>query len=164
MKSDCRKMSVLFKVLAEHTDRGRLQVELLDARGRCPVRVSWTEAGAVQANTGREPQIVRQLAEHRARAWTAAQIEVDCDRQVFSVSLDGKRLLADTPFGERAGTVERLSFRTGETRPIFKEQAHIAGGPPNESLYFAGPIAPQTDQPIAPAVFYLDEVRTASQP
>lgn len=159
-----RKMSVSLKVQAERTDRGRLEVELVDSRGGCPVRVSWTETGAVETNIGRQPQVVRRLAGHRAGKWTAAQIEVDCDRQMFCVSLDGQRVLSDAPFAEPAGTVERLSFRTGEPRPIFKEQAHIAGGPPNESLYFSGAIAPQADQPIAPAVFYLDDVQTVSQP
>ncbi len=158
------KVSVSFKLLAERTERGRLDVDLLDARGHCPVRVSWTETGAVQANTGQGPQVVRKLAEHQAGRWATAHIELDCGRQTFSLSLNGAQVLADAPLIEPAATVERLSFRTGEARPIFKEQAHIAGGPPNESLYFTGAIAPQTDRPISPAVFYLDEVQTVGQP
>ena len=161
---ESRKVSASFKLLAENPDRGRLEVELLDALGRCPVRVAWTETGAVQASVGRQPQVVRRLADSGRGHWTAARIELDGQRQAFSVWLDGQCALSNAPFAEPTATVERVSFRTGETRPIFREQAHLAGGPPNESLYFTGAIAPQTDRPIAPAVFYLDDVQTVGQP
>ncbi len=157
---ESRTVTISFRVMAESADRGRLDVEILDGTGQCPVRLTWAETDLIQAHTGKNLTVVRPLAAFEAKRWTAAQIQVDAGNKTFSVSLNGVRVLADAPFAADAETVERISFRTGEYRQIHKEQAPVAGGPPDESLYYAGAIAPQTDHPIPPAVFHLDDVRT----
>jgi len=157
---ESKNASISFKLLADHADRGRLEVEVLDAAGHRPVRLTWAETGIVQVNTGKVVNVVRKLSNFEANRWTQAQIQVDAGKQTFSVSLDGKSVLTDAPFADEADSVERISFRTGEYRPIFKEQSPVAGGPPDESLYYAGSVAPQTDHPIAPAAFYLDDIQT----
>jgi len=157
---ESKNISIAFKLLAEHADRGRLDVEILDAAGHCPVRLTWAETGTIQVNTGKVVNVVRPLASFKANEWVEARLSVDAGQKRFSVSLDGKLVLADAPFADDADSVERISFRTGEPRPIPREQAPVAGGPPNESLYYAGSVPPQTDHPIAPAVFHVDDVRT----
>ena len=161
---ESKKVSVSFNLLAKQANRGRLEVEVLDAVGRCPVRVTWTETGAVQVHTGGAAAAVRQVATYQPGKWIRAQILVDAVGRKFSVWLDEKLVLPDAPFAEETGSVERLSFRTGENRTIPRPPTNVAGGPPKEKLDLPGAINPETDHPIAPAVFHLDEVRTVSVP
>lgn len=154
------RVSIDFRVRTRRGGTGRLEIDVTDARGGRPVRLWWAEDGRIQAANGGR---VQDLGFWNDERWVSVHLEIEAGAKTFVLKLDGKLAIAAGAFAEAADTVERISFRTGELRGIDWEQAgpqKPEDGPPDELKYFTGPIEPGTDNPIAAARFYVDDVRT----
>ena len=110
-----KRVTVQFDLLAGQASHGRMEIDLLSRGGLRPIRLMLGSNGKVQAIQG--DQIV-DLQSYKANTWFSLQVDLDADSQRFSVSIDGKRILEDAQFAEKASSVERLSFRTGRYRRI----------------------------------------------
>jgi sialidase-like protein len=118
---ECKKVIVSFKVLSEPRD-SRLDVEILPKFGGTrPVRLT------ISGNS----------------EWQTIEIHADATRKQYSIMLNGKPLLADSPFTEPVDSLQRISFRTGEYRNI--------GG--------ANPIAIESDRAREPIAFRIRDLR-----
>ncbi|MBP7142700.1 MAG: hypothetical protein KBA71_12385 [Opitutaceae bacterium] len=135
-------VKISFKVLAKQTG-GRLEIELLDAKGQRPVRLAWEESGEIRAC--HEGQWLA-AGRYSSGAWQTVELEIPAspgaDR--CGVMIDGRTLLSRPAiFTDPATSVERLSFRTGEFR--------YRG--------FGGRDLPHADIPAALSVFQIDDVK-----
>jgi hypothetical protein len=163
---ESRHVAVGFRVLAGQTDRGPLEIEVLDARGRRPVRVILTGDGRIPVGTratagrseatasGPKEAEATEVGTYRPDEWMSFRIEADMTKGTFTLALDDEKPSGPLPLAEEAGSVERLSFRTGEYQPVQLEL---------HRRWEAGGIDPNTDHPIDAAVFYVDEVRTQAR-
>ena len=103
-------MCIRDRVYPKQNDRGRLEVEILDAGGKRPVRLVFAPTGMLEVVNGRS---VFDAAPYQPDQWLSCSISVDATHGKFSVSLDGKVVAEGYTFAEPAASVERLSFRTG---------------------------------------------------
>jgi hypothetical protein len=141
-----KKVRVSFKVKAGQTEKGRLEIELLDARGRRPIQLQLSDNGKIEATTGAGKTT---LGDYQAGRWLDFDIDADATTQTFSITLDGKVLLQSAAFAAGEGAVdavERFSLRTGEYRGL--------GG----KVF----VNDAEDVPTAPAVFWIDDVKNIS--
>lgn len=93
-----KTVNVSFRVAADQTDRGRLEVELLGELGTRPVRI------IVNDNVT------------KAGEWLNYKIHADCAAGKYSVAVNGREVVKDAAFAEPSSMVYALSFRTGEYR------------------------------------------------
>ncbi|MHC4619514.1 MAG: PA14 domain-containing protein [Planctomycetota bacterium] len=109
------KITVKFDMLAKQTRHGRMEVELLSRDGVRPVRVALTNRGRIQVVDGNRTLDVKN---YTADKWLSFKIDVDASAGRFGVALDGKKIVEDAVFAEKANALERLSLRTGEYRKL----------------------------------------------
>ncbi len=145
---ESQKVGLAFKVLPRQNDAGRLEIDVLDARGRRPVRVALTAEGSIAVD-GEATK-----AAYEADSWLSMQVDVDASKQQYTLAVDGTELRKDAPFAETVDSVERVSFRTGEYRTV--ELDHVR-------KWDAGGVAPETDEPIDATIFLVDEVQTSTK-
>jgi len=134
-------VKISFRVLARQ-GTGRLEIELLDAKGARPVRLAFEENGRLRAC--HEGQWL-DAGPYVANRWHAFTLEIpsapDADRCALLV--DGRSPLPRPAFfTDPVATVERISFRTG----------------PHRERGYGGRDLPGADQPTPPAAFLIDDV------
>ena len=160
---ESRRVNIDFRALSRRGGAGRLEIDVMDARGRRPVRLWWAEDGRIQTVNG---QRVRDLGPLRGEQWISVHLEIDAGARTYRLALDGRPAIVAGAFSEAADSVERVSFRTGEPRNINWDQAgpqKPVDGPPDELKYFTGAVEPAIDHPITAAVFCVDDVRITPQ-
>lgn len=143
--AEAKIAQVSFKVFAQQSDKGRLEVEILDHGGHRSIQVIFGEGGHLAASDGIN---MADVGLYKANKWYHVEIAINSIEGKYNLSLDGKILVSQAAFAEPATTVERLSFRTGTYRTE----------PDRQSDRYAGGDLPETDEPSLPAVFYIDEV------
>ncbi len=147
-----RAVKVRWKVLAKQNDRGALEIDIADRYGNRPVRLRLADDGQIWATKGARPVA---LQAYKPNAWYTFDATVNAAPQgIYSVSIDGKRVLSEAPFAETVTSVERISFRTGPHRTEPTRRT------PNQ---LPGPDLPNADSPVPSAVFYVDDVQASSQ-
>jgi hypothetical protein len=134
-------VKISFRVLARQ-GTGRLEIELLDAKGARPVRLAFEENGRLRAC--HEGQWL-DAGPYVANRWHAFTLEIpsapDADRCALLV--DGRSPLPRPAFfTDPVATVERISYRTG----------------PHRERGYGGRDLPGADQPTSPAAFLIDDV------
>lgn len=136
------KATIEFKVLAKQTNTGRLEIELLSAKSKRPVRIVLADDGWIKAVDGtRTVKVIK----YSKNTWLSFAIQVDALAGKFSLVINGKNILDNAAFAEQAASVERLSFRTGRFRAPSRN---------------ARTDKPNADDPVKPAVFNIDDVIT----
>jgi hypothetical protein len=158
---ESQTVTASFKVYPKQNDRGRLEVEILDAGGKRPVRLVFAPTGMLEVVNGRS---VFDAAPYQPDQWLSCSISVDAAHGKFSVSLEGKVVAEGYTFAEPAATVERLSFRTGLYRVPDPPQMNPQHGDEHSDsgvYYYAMTIDPALDHPIEGATYYIDDVRTS---
>ena len=141
------RATVGLRVRAEQNSGGMLEVDLTDRYGNRPVRIRFDENGQLKAMNG-ATQIV--LQDYAAKTWYDIEIQVEAQPfGSYRVSIDGKTVLDQAALAEAVLSVERLSLRTG---PYRDEPARHT---PNQRRC---PPLPNADEPVAVAVFYVDDV------
>jgi hypothetical protein len=145
-----KKVKVKFDMLAKQSKNGRIEVDILSRDGRRPVRIVLSEAGKIEVTDGSK---VVKAGSYQADKWLSFSIAVDVTAGTFSVSVgDGfeARIEMDLAFAEKAESVERISFRTGEYRKLG------IGKSENEDDL------PNAGDPVGQAVYYINNVSVGS--
>jgi hypothetical protein len=158
---ESQTVTASFKVYPKQNDRGRLEVEILNAGGKRPVRLVFAPTGMLEVVNGRS---VFDAAPYQPDQWLSCSISVDATHGKFSVSLDGKVVAEGYTFAEPAASVERLSFRTGLYRVPEPPQMNPQQGDERSDsgvYYYEMTIDPALDHPIEGATYYIDDVRTS---
>lgn len=150
--AESKSLHLAFSLWAGQTDTGRIEIEVLDHRGRRPIRLSLAEDGRVRVATA---EGIVDVGPYRASEWLRFSLTVDTTAERFDLALNGQRLLSAATFAEAAATVERLSLRTGtfRTAPTRRSDRYAV----LEDL-------PDPDQPVPPAVYYLDDLVIEAAP
>lgn len=140
-----------FSVRPGQSDRGELEIELVDRYGNRPVRLRFDANAKIVAHSTAEEKV---LLDYQPDRWYRFKVEIDASPfGSNTVSVDGKKVLENAPLAEAVLSVERLSFRTGEYR------THPTRLTPNQDP--AEPL-PGCDEPVERAVYWVDEVQLNS--
>jgi hypothetical protein len=144
-----KKVTVKFDMLAEQTENGLMEVEVLSRAGARPVRIALSDAGKIEVTDG--SKVVR-VGSYQANKWLSFAISVDAAAGRFTVNISddfGGHIATDLAFAENAQSVERISLRTGKYRKLGIGQRGNEDDLPN-----AG-------DPVKAAVFYINNVSIA---
>lgn len=137
---------VSFRLRVETPGNGLLDVELADAHGKRPVRLTFGKDGHIAANEGTES---RDLGPYPAGEWFKVDLTVDAVKGTYNLAVDGKELAAGAKLAEAVDSFERLSLRTGPYRALPTRKT------PNQKP--CDPL-PGADEPVEEAVFRVDDV------
>lgn len=138
-------------VVTKQNDSGMLDIEVADETGKRPVRIRFDADGNIKAWYDNQLTTLRPY--YPDRAYTLF-IAVDTRGPgAYSLEIDDESVFDHAPLAEPVKSVERLSLRTGPFRDQPTRQT------PNET---PSPPLPGCDEPTANAVFYIDNVMTAS--
>jgi hypothetical protein len=151
---EAQELKVSFKVLAKQANTGQLDIELDDRYGwRSPLRLRFDERGRITALDGNRNEPVV-LAEYKPGTWYRFEIGVDVKEGRFDVLLDGNSVLKNAELLDPVVSLERITFRTGPYRvePLLRD-------PKSPGKDIALP-----DDPVAPAVYYLDDFEVSPRP
>jgi len=142
---------VRFRVLAKQAAEGMLDVELLTAEGARPVRLRFDSDGKIRGSKGSK---MTELGAYAPDAWYDVHLAFHGGKGGgCSIVINGKAVLEKAPLADNAATVERICFRTGPFRDVPTRQTD------NEAPH---PPLPGADDPLPPAVFYIDSFGAAS--
>jgi hypothetical protein len=150
--AEARAVRIEFSLWAGQLETGRLEVEVLDHVGHRPVRLAFGEDGHLRTAAGTASV---DAGPYRAGAWLRITLDVDAAAARYDVAIDGRTVVRQAAFAEPASTVERLSLRTGAFRAEPTRQS---------DRYAVAADLPNPDDPVAPAVYYLDEFAVRELP
>ena len=85
-------------------------------------------------------------------------LEVDCDEERYSVSVDGVVVQPDLDLEDNPESIDRLVFRTGAWRMDVR-QSYMDRGEPAAPGVLEGDL-PGADIKTAPSSYLIDDVRT----
>ena len=162
------RVTIKCRILAEQSDHGRLEIDILDGQGHAPIGIRLVEDGKVTIvekahyEKSKNPPLVRKEKArdigfiYKKNSWLSLKLVIDAALNRYSVILDEKTLLENAAFAETGiKSLERLSFRTGRMRVTGKHSA-IASPTPGEDM-----IDPTTDKPLKKRQttdYYIDDV------
>lgn len=109
-------------VAAAQTDAG-FDIEMCDAAGRRPVRVSLTDNGRIQVVDGEKATSV---GEYAADEWLTIALTTDLKAARFTLQVNGGEAKTFALAERGAGSVERVSLRTGPWRGLHREVSEKA--------------------------------------
>ncbi len=136
-----------FRVMAEQNDTGELEIEVMDRFGNRCVRMALTDDGNIEVSSGAKRV---SAGKYVAGQWNDFALSIDASPfGSFDLSVNGQAVLSDAPLAEAVLSVERISFRTGEYRdsPTRRTETEVPV-----------PDLADADQPVAAAVFHIDDV------
>jgi len=140
---ESQSVIVEFDILAKQTSNGRMEVEILSRKGNRPVRVVLGDNGKIAAVDG---QKVLEAASYKADKWLKFKLTADVKKGKYSVSVNGRKVVKNAWFAEKATELQQVSFRTGEYRKLGIGRDENADDMPN-----AG-------DPVPEAVYYINNV------
>lgn len=105
-------VAVEFKIKADQTDRGRLDIELMDEKGTAALRLSFDAEGQFQQKNGYR---MKTIQNYEAGKTYDIRIELSCGNRFFYVYVDGQKKSTGMCFAP-VQAVERICFRTGDVR------------------------------------------------
>jgi hypothetical protein len=163
------KARLRFSVVPRQVGHGDLEIELLNYKGQRPVRIKIDgKSGKVLANNAAD---MTEVASFSANEPLRFSIAVDAEAGRYNMRLNRKGIIADASFAETltnadnpyksefdAPTVERIVFRTGPYRQ--KDFSRYGFGA--NDYRKNEPDLPAADEPVANAVFDIDNLRTIS--
>jgi len=127
---------------------GSLEIDLTDRYGNRPVRLRFNDKGNIVVTDGGTEKIVQT---YDASQWYTLTFSVNAQLTggSFDLSINGKKVVEKAALAEAVKSVERLSLRTGPYRDLPNRKT------PNEDPH---PPLVGADEPVAPAIFYVDDV------
>ena len=137
---------VNLKVRPHQTDTGRFDIDVVNAQGRRPARLTFNTNGVIEAENGTS---VVNVGSYQPDKWFAVRMRVDVEKKQYDLFIDGQQVLSGAGFAESVSSVERIILRTGKYR-LSDERPHT----PEWSDF------PNADDPVPLAVFDVDDVVT----
>jgi hypothetical protein len=131
--------SVSFRVAAEQTHGGRLEIDLLDEQNTRPVRLVLDEQGRLRANRGAE---LTDLGSYVTGDWAKFTIQFGGGK--YTLVRDGQLLVEGGAYANPAALLYAVSFRTGEYRNAVSTAAKVD--------------LPDTEDPVKASGFQIDDV------
>ena len=111
---ELKKMTVEFTIVPQQSDFGTMHVEFQDGKGTPGIRLIFDSSGQVQAKAGYRN---RNLTRYEAGQPCAIKVELNTDTRMFRLTVNGKvQANGVLLFFAPLHSVERVVFRTGETR------------------------------------------------
>ncbi len=166
------KVTITFKVLAKQSDRGQLEIDVMDGQGRAPIGIRLLKDGKVQVveKAHYEKSLKRRLVRrekvrdldftYKANTWLSLRLDIDAAADTYSLMLNGKNVLKNATFAQTGiDSVERLSLRTGQFRVTGKFST-ISSPSQAEDV-----IDPANDKPLKEkraAAYHIDDVFVVS--
>lgn len=161
------KAALSFRVRAGQRADDDLEIEVLNYKGQRPVRLQLAQGG-IKASDG---ETQKSIGTYSAGQWLRFAVKVDTGTAKYDVQLNGKPALKDASFAEalsnagdpyhsrfRTPTVERIEFRTGKYR-----MDDLSRYPTGKNDFLVNePDLPGADNPVANAVFDLDDLQTTT--
>ena len=147
---EAKNATVSFRVYPRQSDKGRLEIEILDRFGSRPVRVAFTSNGEIEAVDGSR---TKTLQSYKADHWYKIDLTVDAKSDCYSLAIDGAPALKKAANAESVLSVERVSFRTGFYR---------TGPARNVDPEKVTTDLPHPDDPEPEATYYIDDVSAGS--
>ena len=142
------RIETRLKIRASQNNSGTLEIDLTDRYGNRPVRLRFNEKGNIIATDGSTEKPVQT---YKPGQWYAVVFTIDASlKGSYSLTIDGKKVLEKAELAEAVKSVERLSVRTGPYRNLPNRKT------PNEN---PEPPLPGADDPVTPAVYYVDDVQ-----
>jgi len=141
---ESKTVTMSFDIMAKQRDTGRMEIEILSKTGKRPVQLLMKDDGKIAAVTG-DGKV--EIGSYKAGKWYKIDIKADAVKSVFSVTINGKKVVDNASFAESGKELQRVSFRTGEYRKLGIGKDENAEDLPN-----AG-------EPVTEAVYYLDNVK-----
>lgn len=143
---EAKTVRVSLMVYAAAAGAERLELEILDRKGRRPVRIFLSTDGLLSVANG---GIEKAAGTFSKGQWQRIDIQIDATSGKFDFYLDGKVVSQQADFAEPASTVERLSLRTGRFRTAPTRDTHRYGVMED---------VPNPDNPANLAKYYFDNV------
>lgn len=163
------KVTIKCRLLAKQDNRGRLEIDVLDGKGRAPIGIRFVKDGKIQVveqahyDKGDNPPLVRQEklmdldATYKADSSLSLRLDIDTAVSRYSLMLNDKTVLENTTFAETGiESLERLSFRTGKHRVTGKRSDTSRPDSRGKDA-----IDPATDKPLKKkqaTTYYIDDV------
>jgi hypothetical protein len=167
------KATIKCRVFARQADRGRLEIDVLDAKGQAPIGIRLLEEGKVQVvkeahyEKGDNPPLVRREEvedldfTYKPHVWLSLRLEIDAAADRYSVILNEKTALENAAFAQTGfESLERMSFRTGKHRVTGKRSDTSKGSRGKDA------IDPATDIPLKEGqdvTYHIDDVFVVSR-
>ncbi|QGQ99470.1 hypothetical protein EHS13_33730 [Paenibacillus psychroresistens] len=147
------KVKLQFDVRAMQIAVGRLEIDVLSPGGTRPVQIVFDSVDKlVKANKGAGLVPVHSL---EANHWYSFQLDIDVERFVYDLSINGELVMKDARLATWVFAVERLEFRTG---PYRREDARPYQ---DEPVYTEGLLACDYPEPLA--VYHVDNVKISKR-
>ena len=125
-----KKVHLRFRFNPFQVARGQaLEFEVQDQRGHRPMRL-WISREWLHMDIGRTK--VLRIVPLREGQWYAVALDLDVNKQSYSVRLNGRLVEAAIPFDVKVSDLERMEFRTGRYRgmvpPTIVDRPYVTAG------------------------------------
>ncbi len=140
------RVNVEFRVWARQNDHGRLEIELLDSKGKRPFRLLFEDSAQIRAGSG---DSLIPAGRFTAGRWHQLSLAVDKATGEYDLTLDGKKTVTKGKLVEPSDALERFLVRTGicRTEPL------------STMPTLPGTDLPGADDPVSEAIYYVDDVK-----
>lgn len=144
-----KKIKIVFSLLPAQNDSGRLEIEILDENGRRASSIALADDVQIKYYDG---EITKVSGRYKPGEWMNFQIDVDCSKRVYNLSVNGTALITGAGFIEPAEMVGRLLIRTGEYRgknPVVEKGRKTD--------------LPHPDDQVRNVKYYIDDVKSVME-
>ena len=149
-----KRLRISFRVMQQQYGLNGLEFEAQTARGARPMRLWWfpDQIGFDRAGTEVE------RAPIELGRWHRIDLELDCNRERYSVAIDGEVIHGELDLEENPESIERLVFRTGPWRMDVR-QFILEDGEPGSPGVWDGD-RPGADRKVKASVYLIDDLKT----
>ncbi|MCZ6672902.1 MAG: hypothetical protein O7C75_08180 [Verrucomicrobia bacterium] len=149
-----KRVRISFRVMQKQYGLNGLEFEAQTARGIRPMRLWWFPNQIGFDRAGTEVERVSIKLGH----WHQIKLELDCEEEQYSVSVDGKVVHAALDLEENPEAIERLVFRTGPWRMDVR-QFIMENGEPGAPGVWDGD-HPGADTKVSASIYLIDDLKT----
>jgi len=127
--------TIEFRLMTEHGQSARLDVDILDSKVRRPVRLIFDFQTSKLEAVGRQEEGDAVVNNVPIGKWLDIEIHIDTVKCDYSLKIDKKLVLSSAKIAERVSSVKWLEFRTGRyrmaDRRIFKPYRKVPKDSPD---------------------------------
>lgn len=149
------RVAVEFRLLTTRPGAAALEIEVQGSRGERPMRLKIQHELLAVDHMGAEFAPVP-LSSNQ---WHQVRLELDTTRGAYRCLIDGRVAFAEVKLQHAVAGLQRIEFRSGAWRQDVPWPIH-QGEPGSPGVYRED--LPGADDPVAEAVYYIDDVRTSA--
>jgi hypothetical protein len=145
-----KKITIEFTIQPMQINKDVLQIEVQDAQGTPGMRLIFNNDSLLMAKVGAR---FKKITKYEAGKAYAIKLELNTAIRMYTVTIDGKPAGGPTLFFQPLSSMERIVFRTGETRHFPDEDT------PADNFTDL----PNTGARAEEAVYYITNLKTSAQ-